>query len=412
MPPSKKARVEAATLGPAWQYQDDDGTWKLFAGPDAAIIEKHFAAKTSPFSTSEMSFSDAGVVLEYDLSAGTQTNKSTSVTRKIRRVARGIWEYVDDQGLYVQFYDDDNDVIEAAWRKLPSGEGSFQTTALSWNKGYDSKYTFTFKKDAFEKVSATQKNEDSGNQRQLKRVEPDQATIVWDTKGYGIAAMAAPTLEAQPTAAGTAYVAANVFAVPATWKPQTKSLEYFDVPAGSTEYSGIIDPFLDTLKCKATIHSVQRIQNEHLWKFYALTRHRVAVRNKGDANEKLLYHGARVRENMNSIIEYGFDMRVARDGSAGIGIYFAVNASYSNCGYVLQNPDKSKEMFVCRVAIGSCVQGKHGLKRPPSKSNKKADKDDLHDSVHNGVNVMYIVFDNCQAYPEYLIKYTPAGFGM
>jgi hypothetical protein len=419
MAPKKKVRTESPAVGPAWQFQEDDGSWMFFNDADSSIIEQHCTAKTPQFTSSTMSFADAGVSIEYNLAAGTQTNKTTNVVRKIRRVTRGVWEYIDDHGMYVQFYDDDNDVIEAAWRKLAKGEGQFQTTALSWNKGYDSKYTFVFARDPITgSVTATQTNEDSGNKRQLRRSEPDQAGVVWDTKGYGISSMAAPTVAdvavSGPPAAscssssGAVFVAANVFAPPVTWQPQEKSLQFFDVAAGSAEYDSVIKPFLSTLKSKATIHSLTRLQNETLWKFYALTRHRIAVRNKGDPDEKLLYHGARVRENMNSIMEFGFDMRVARDGSAGVGIYFAVNASYSNAGYVLQNPDKSKEMFLCRVAIGSCVQGKHGLKRPPPKSNKKADKDDLHDSVHNNVNVMFIVFDNCQAYPEYLIKYTPS----
>ena len=143
-----------------------------------------------------------------------------------------------------------------------------------------------------------------------------------------------------------------------------------------------------------------------LWKFYALTRYRVAMRNSGNPNEKYLYHGARVRENMDAIINFGFDMRVARNGLAGVGIYFAVHSSYSNCGYVLYDPaTKTKEMFVCRVAVGSCTKGKSGMVRPPPKSKKKADQGDLYDSVHNNEDVMYIVFDNTQAYPEYLIKY-------
>lgn len=62
-----------------------------------------------------------------------------------------------------------------------------------------------------------------------------------------------------------------------------------------------------------------------------------------------------------------FDMRVAATGLYGIGIYFAVNAKYSDSGYVLQNPDKSKEMFICRVTCGEHVPGNSALRRPPPK---------------------------------------------
>lgn len=204
--------------------------------------------------------------------------------------------------------------------------------------------------------------------------------------------------------------ALDVFKLPDSWQPQTNNLEHFKIAEGSEEFNGIAAPFKKTLQQDATILSMHRIQNKNLWRFYALTRHRVASRNTHkDANEMLLYHGARVRENMNAIQEFGFDMRVARDGSAGIGIYFAVNSSYSNGGYVLRHPDGTKEMFVCRVAVGSHTQGKHGMKRPPPKSGKKAEAGELYDSVHNGHPIsMYIVFDNNQAYPEYVIHYKPA----
>ena len=39
---------------------------------------------------------------------------------------------------------------------------------------------------------------------------------------------------------------------------------------------------------------------------------------------------------MDAIINFGFDMRVAASGLYGVGIYFAVNAQYSDSGYVLQ----------------------------------------------------------------------------
>jgi hypothetical protein len=36
----------------------------------------------------------------------------------------------------------------------------------------------------------------------------------------------------------------------------------------------------------------------------------------------------------------------------GFGIYFAVNASYSNGGYALALPNGEKQMFLCEVALG------------------------------------------------------------
>lgn len=433
MAPKKKSKAESEKLpAVAWRWLDGDsktGQWKEFNPADAAILETEFGAKKQKVVTSAMSFS-IGSSTEYDFVNWTQKNLSTGVTRNVQRLTSGVWEYLDDHHMYVAFYDDDNDLVERMWRSMPPDGGQFVTTALSWNKGYDSKYTFTFVRDDSGNYVATQKNEDSGNVRKLRRTLPEAK----DTAAWGMASAAAATLVSETTTvevtvdaaavdvpapssdtsaappvtpsmpAATTAVSASVFQPPATWAQQTAPYQLFDVAEGTKEYKDVLEPFLKTLKNKATIHSVRRIQNQPLWRFYALTRHRVALRNGGDPNEMNLFHGARARENMDAIMQFGFDMRVARDGSAGVGIYFAVNASYSNAGYVLQNPDKSKEMFVCRVTVGSCVQGKHGMKRPPPKG-KKPDSD-LHDSVHNGVNIMYIVFDNFQAYPEYLIKYT------
>ena len=54
-----------------------------------------------------------------------------------------------------------------------------------------------------------------------------------------------------------------------------------------------------------------------------------------------------------------------------------------------------------RVTLGDVGKGKHGLRRPPTKGHKK---DDLYDSVGNGSGV-FVIFDNFQSYPEYIITF-------
>ena len=416
MPPKKKARAEdakadAGKLPTLWQWRDDAGVWSDFIEADAALLEKTFQSKKPVVTTKAMSFS-TGNEVTFDFKAMTQTNEETSKVRKIRRLAPGVWEFKDDDGGFVAFYDDDNATIETAWRAFPTGTGTFSTKALSWNAGYDSKYTFTFKSDMkSDAITGVQRNEDSGTERQLRRTQPEHSGA-WDTTSYGIGGAVAPTVKDLPAAlpdAGAAAIDVSILDPPDYWEKQSKPFQMFPVAEGSPEWKRVLKPFEDTLKVKSLkVHSVERIQNEALWRFYALTRFKVACRNGGDSKEACyLFHGARVRENMNAIMEYGFDLRVARDGLAGVGIYFATNSSYSNSGYVLQNPDKSKEMFVCRVALGTTSEGKHGMKRPPPKKGKKAGPDDLCDSVHRGKPpIMHVVFDNSQAYPEYLIKYT------
>jgi len=66
---------------------------------------------------------------------------------------------------------------------------------------------------------------------------------------------------------------------------------------------------------QVVIHSLTRIQNYAIWPFYALTRKAMADRYGGDPNEKLLFHGARVRANMDAITNFGSEHRQGcRDG--------------------------------------------------------------------------------------------------
>lgn len=426
MPAAKKNRSEdptkpAVPSQPVWQRVGDSGSWERIPDADVALMDAAVKAKTPVVASTEVTYKP-GKSIVFDLAKMTETDGAD--VRALRRLVPGVWEWKDDTGIFVQFYDEDNAMIESEWRKLPlgKGEGVFNTTNLSFNVGFNSPYRFELATVADDAgvVKGVQINQASGNKRELRRRTADEANAVWDTKAFGIAAMkppADPDVPAAPAAAAAAPAdddagltrgvsfAGSVLAPPATWAPQTKPFQYFDVAEGSTEWKDVSGPFLKTLQRKgAKIISIRRIQNEPLWRFYALTRYRVAQRNGGDAKEQpQLYHGCRVRQNLDAIIEYGFDMRVARDGLAGLGIYFALSASYSNCGYVLMNPDKTKEMLVCRVAVGSHTMGKHGMKRPPPKPGKK-NNGELYDSVAR-LPTMYVVFDNSQAYPEYLVKY-------
>lgn len=446
MPPKKKSRKDVIDIPTiVWQRLSADGTHYItFPTTFTDTIEPLLKEGKNPQQTITVDNTTFQVNMK-DMTAV----EGTAAAVKIRRLQKGLWEYPDDQGIYTQLYDEDNDLIEDAWRKCTESTDGvstpFSTQALSWNKGYSTVYTFTFSAPTVYPPSVAQKNNDSGRVRDFKRQEPDAPSIKWDLTNFGIqgmtldddanagagqrkvcagaaedkvdetvaAAPAAPSAPIQVAETAASLVAqpamavgADIFQPPATWAPQTMPIERFLVQPGTDEYKTVTEPFIQKLKTTTTIKSVHRLQNKLLWKFYALTRHKVALRNNGNPNERLLFHGARVKENMDAITNFGFDMRVARNGLAGVGIYFAVHSSYSNSGYVYYDQaKKEKQMLVCRVTVGSCTKGKHGLVRPPPKSKKKGDTGDLYDSVHNNEDVMYIVFDNTQAYPEYVITY-------
>ena len=89
--------------------------------------------------------------------------------------------------------------------------------------------------------------------------------------------------------------------------------------------------------------------------------------------------------------------------SNGKGCYFATETHYSaHDGYCTKNDDGERFIFQVRVVTGDVGQGKEGLKTAPDKPSGGQ-----YDSVvDNKLKPrMYVVFDDCAAYPEYLIKF-------
>lgn len=409
MPPKKKQKVAD---GPSWEYQDGTA-WVPYDPKDGATLERLYQANPATTATTSTLTFNKGfkTKYEFDFPGMTQRNTESGTTKPIRRVVPAAdpapaaaatsasgdakdyqWSWQDDTGLFAAFYDEDNEFLEKAYQKDPTAAG-FKTTALSFNTEHKTPYVFNFKK-------MEQLNTESNTVRRIQRGAKAKA---WDMKDYGTKSAA------ESSQATTAIRAADpsVLDFPSHWTPRTGDVDLVAVDLKSDEAGGALKAFRASIKRKVVIHSLTRIQNYAIWPFYALTRKAMADRYSGDPNEKLLFHGARVRANMDAITNFGFDMRVASTGLYGVGIYFAVNATYSDHGYVLQNPDKSKEMFLCRVTCGKHVPGKSDLRRPPPKD-ATVPNGELYDSVTDSqtVHVMHVVFNNAQAYPEYIVRYT------
>jgi len=77
-----------------------------------------------------------------------------------------------------------------------------------------------------------------------------------------------------------------------------------------------------------------------------------------------------------------------------------MDASYSN-GYCFTKPDGDKQFFLAEVLLGDTAQlGANGqLRNPPNKPDGT-----MYDSVTGGRIVM--IYQNCKAYPRYLVTYT------
>ena len=88
----------------------------------------------------------------------------------------------------------------------------------------------------------------------------------------------------------------------------------------------------------------------------------------------------------------------------GNGVYFARDASYS-MGYAKRQVSGSRpKMYMAKVLVGDYTKGAMGLKAPPLK-NDVNNPGLRYDSVvdHHSNPSMYIIFQDNQYYPEYLL---------
>ncbi|KAM4626656.1 protein mono-ADP-ribosyltransferase PARP14-like [Discoglossus pictus] len=193
--------------------------------------------------------------------------------------------------------------------------------------------------------------------------------------------------------------------LPKHWNQMNKQLEVVAVSPGTQEYTDIQNKFART--CNMTIITIERVQNQHLWLSYQIKQQAMDAKNGKMNNEKQLFHGT-APDTVKQINNNGFNRSFAGKNAAviGNGTYFAVDARYSAQG-VYSRPDANgnKYMYLARVLIGMSCKGKNGMLAPPSKN--ASDPTDLYDSVtdNTGRPSMYVIFNDIQAYPEYLITF-------
>ena len=89
----------------------------------------------------------------------------------------------------------------------------------------------------------------------------------------------------------------------------------------------------------------------------------------------------------------------------GDGVYFAIDSSYSaSSNYSKPNANGVKQMFYARELVGESTLGRTGLRFLPAKSPTSNEK---FDSATNHLQnpIMYVIFSDTQAYPEFLIEF-------
>ncbi|NXC14958.1 PAR14 polymerase, partial [Corythaeola cristata] len=196
--------------------------------------------------------------------------------------------------------------------------------------------------------------------------------------------------------------------LPATWDDmQNQRLKIVELKPETREYKDVQERFLKTCP-SLKIKKIERIQNPYFWKIYQIKKSEMDNKNGNRNNERLLFHGTS-KESLPLINNRGFNRSYAGMHAAnfGNGTYFAVNASYSaHDTYSKPDVDGKKYMYLARVLVGEYSQGTKGSITPAIKNTSNSL--DQFDSSTDNVNQpsMFIVFNDVQAYPEYLITFT------
>ncbi|XP_072903661.1 protein mono-ADP-ribosyltransferase PARP14-like isoform X1 [Hemitrygon akajei] len=185
---------------------------------------------------------------------------------------------------------------------------------------------------------------------------------------------------------------------------QNKSVE---LQQNSKEYQDVAQSFKATV-VQFQIVKIERLQNPSLWKNYMIKKQQFDNKNPpGTNNERNLFHGTG-SYSLSLINRHGFNRSYAGRNATmyGNGTYFAVNAKYSaHNTYSKPDANGMKYVYRARVLTGMYCQGRNGMVVPPSKSSN--DPTDLYDSVVDNLTTpsMFIIFNDIQAYPEYLITF-------
>lgn len=87
----------------------------------------------------------------------------------------------------------------------------------------------------------------------------------------------------------------------------------------------------------------------------------------------------------------------------GEGVYFAINTEYStHPTYSPPDPSGVRRIYQCKVLVGHATVGRRGLRVLPQRQGSV-----LFDSATDNANnpSMYVIFNDTQAYPEYMITF-------
>ncbi|XP_071002002.1 protein mono-ADP-ribosyltransferase PARP14-like isoform X2 [Oncorhynchus clarkii lewisi] len=186
--------------------------------------------------------------------------------------------------------------------------------------------------------------------------------------------------------------------------PDNSLCQSFPIQPGTSEHDEVLGLFQAT--CQNSVLKIERIQNPSLWRNLQIKKQEMDSKNCHQNNEKRLFHGT-CPLIIDTINANGFNRSYAGKNAAvyGNGTYFAVEASYSaDDTYSVPDSQGQKHMYLCHVLTGDFTEGQRDMIAPPAKSKSTTQ---LYDSVTDDPTApsMFIVFNDIQAYPAYLITF-------
>ncbi|KAJ3609479.1 hypothetical protein NHX12_024000 [Muraenolepis orangiensis] len=166
-------------------------------------------------------------------------------------------------------------------------------------------------------------------------------------------------------------------------------------------FYGTTEPQYNRIK----IVKVEKLGNRLLHNQYKLKKASIYQSGTSSEVERTLYHGTS-EASVKEIYLHGFNRSFCGKNATayGMGVYFALSAKLSlQDQYSPPNADGHKFIFVAKVLTGDFTQGSLNMKAAPLKEN-----DDIplrYDSVTDNLRkpTMFVIFNDTQAYPEYLI---------
>ncbi|KAM8841243.1 protein mono-ADP-ribosyltransferase PARP10 [Spinachia spinachia] len=176
----------------------------------------------------------------------------------------------------------------------------------------------------------------------------------------------------------------------------------------SDEFQNVVKNFYASIQqyhSKIRIIKLEKLMNRLLYNQYKLKKASVLQRATYPEVERTLYHGTS-ESSVKEICVHGFNRSFSGKNATvyGQGVYFAVNSALSvQDQYSPPSADGYKYVLVSKVLTGDYTKGCHTMITAPL---KETDGIPLrYDSVTDDITKpnMFVIFNDTQAFPEYLI---------